>query len=249
MRTLFGGLVTIVLTLTLGTAVVIASLLGVPTRKDSFYERLAHWWVSAISWAAGAKIVVHGGSHFRSARHVFVANHVSWLDVTILASLLAHFRFVAKAEIARWPLFGAVFRSIGTVYIERTNRKAAFDSYRDAAERIRQGASVVVFPEGTRGKGYALRPFKKGPFVLAISAQAPVVPTVVHGTLEALPRGRMWVRAGRVHVHFLEPVSTAGMTYEDRDALAKTVHDRMAQLLQEEYGVRSPEWKPRGNGA
>jgi 1-acyl-sn-glycerol-3-phosphate acyltransferase len=155
---------------------------------------------------------------------------------------------VAKAEIARWPFFGTVFRSIGTVYLERGNRKAAFDSYRDAAESIKKGASVVVFPEGTRGRSYALRPFKKGPFVLAISAQAPVVPTVVHGTLEALPKGRLWVTAAKVHVHFLEPVPTEGMTYEDRDRLAKAVHDRMAGLLQEEYGVPSPEWKPRGNG-
>lgn len=248
MRTLLAGIVTIVLTLTLGIVVVVASLFGVPARADSIYERLAHWWVSAISRAAGARIVVHGGSHFRSAHHVFVANHVSWLDVTILASLLAHFRFVAKAEISRWPLFGAVFRSIGTVYIERGNRKAAFDSYQDAAERIRGGASVVVFPEGTRGTSYALRPFKKGPFVLAISAQAPVVPTVVHGTLEALPRGRVWVRGGQVDVHFLEPVPTAGLTYADRDSVAKVVHERMAELLEREYGVRSPEWKPRGSG-
>jgi 1-acyl-sn-glycerol-3-phosphate acyltransferase len=248
MRTLLACATVALCTLVLGTVVVIASLLGVPEREDSLYETCAHWWVSAAVRASGVDLVVHGDPHDRSTRHVFVANHMSWLDVPILASLLRHFRFVAKAEIERWPVFGAVFRAVGTVYIERSNRKAAFDSYREAATRIQRGGSVVVFPEGTRGESYALRPFKKGPFVLAISAQAPIVPTVVHGTMDALPKGGVWIRGGRVDVHFLEPVATAGMTYDDRDLIAKTVHDRMAALLWEAYGVQSPSWNPRVNG-
>jgi 1-acyl-sn-glycerol-3-phosphate acyltransferase len=248
MRTLLACGTVALCTLVLGTTVVIASLLGVPRSEDSLYEVCAHWWVSAAVWASGVKLVVHGDPHDRSARHVFVANHMSWLDVPILSSLLRHFRFVAKAEIARWPVFGAVFRAIGTVYIERANRKAAFDSYREAATRIERGGSVVVFPEGTRGESYALRPFKKGPFVLAISAQAPIVPTVVHGTMAVLPKGGVWIKGGRVDVHFLEPVTTAGTTYEDRDAIAKKVWDRMAQLLLDRYGVQSPGWDPRRNG-
>ena len=245
MRTLLALVTVLALTPVLGTAVVLFAFVGVPQREDSIYERFAHWWVSAIVWAAGVELVVHGDRHFRSARHVFVSNHLSWLDVPILASLLAHFRFVAKAEIARWPFFGSVFRAVGTVYIERKNQKAAFESYRAAAARIQRGASVVVFPEGTRGTSYALRPFKKGPFVLAISAQAPIVPTVVHGTMQALPKGGGWITGGRVHVHFLDPVLTEGLTYDNRDALAKTVHERMAALLAERYGVESPRWDPR----
>jgi 1-acyl-sn-glycerol-3-phosphate acyltransferase len=248
MRTLLACATVALCTLLFGTTVVIASLLGLPESEDSLYERCAHWWVSAAVWGSGVKLVVHGDPHDRSARHVFVANHMSWLDVPILASLLRHFRFVAKAEIEHWPVFGAVFRAIGTVYIQRGNRKAAFDSYREAATRMQRGGSVVVFPEGTRGESYALRPFKKGPFVLAISAQAPIVPTVVHGTMEALPRKGLWIRKARVDVHFLEPVTTAGMTYDDRDALAKVVRDRMVDLLREKYGVESPVWDPRRNG-
>ena len=97
-----------------------------------------------------------------------------------------------------------------------------------------------MYPEGTRGTGYALRPFKKGPFVLAIAAGVPVVPTIIHGTVRALPRGSWWLRAGIVDVHFLDPVDTEGLTYEDRDQLARVVYDRMADALRDLYGVDSP---------
>lgn len=241
MRTVFACAVVALLTMTLGMFVVLLAALGVPQRQDSLYEIAAHWWCVGVWWGAGVKLVVHGRERGLAARHVFVANHMSWLDVPVLSSLVRHFRFVAKAEIAHWPVFGAVFRAIGTVYIHRSNRKAAFDAYREAATRIQGGGSVVVFPEGTRGTSYPLRPFKKGPFVLAISAQAPIVPTVVHGTFEILPKKGVWMKGGRVDVHFLEPIPTAGLTYEDRDEIADRVRDRMVALLWEKYGILSAQ--------
>jgi 1-acyl-sn-glycerol-3-phosphate acyltransferase len=132
---------------------------------------------------------------------------------------------------------------VGTVPIERDNRRAAFQSYEEAGARIRAGRNVVVFPEGTRGAEYPLRPFKKGPFVLAVAAGVPVVPTLLHGTIEVLPRGSFWLRPGRVDVHLLEPVDAAGLTYEDRDALSAAVHGRMADALRREYGVDSPAFR------
>ena len=151
-------------------------------------------------------------------------------DILVLASVLKNLKFVAKNELARVPFFGRAAASVGTVYIERQNRKSSFDSYRQAAEKIREGACVVVFAEGSRGDTYSLRPFKKGPFVLAVHVHAPIVPVVLHGTREVHPKGTIRVNSGRVDVHFLEPIPTEGMTYEDRNALAKTVYDRMAAL-------------------
>ena len=131
-------------------------------------------------------------------------------------------------------------RAVGMVPIERQNRKAAFGAYDEAARRIRDGNSVVVFPEGTRGEEYPLRPFKKGPFVLAISAGAPVVPVLVHGTREVMSRHSLMVRPGRVDVHLLEPVEVQGYGYEDRDALANAVRSRIADALESLYGIDSP---------
>ena len=98
---------------------------------------------------------------------------------------------------------------------------------------------MVVYPEGTRGESYGLRPFKKGPFVLAIAAGAPVVPVVVHGTREVMPKGGFRVRGGTVHIHLLQPVPTTGYDYEHRHDLMRTVWERMAAVMREQYGVES----------
>ena len=104
---------------------------------------------------------------------------------------------------------------------------------------MQRGKNVVVFPEGTRGYEYALRPFKKGPFVLAIAAKAPVVPVLVYGAREVMRKGSFSVHSGTVHVHFLEAVETAGLDYDRRHELMRAVWDRITTCLREEYGVVS----------
>lgn len=246
MRAVLALLCSAIFTPLLGGLVIAASLLGIEDREGGVYDWAARTWTRILVWAAGVRIVLHGAEQLeRRQARVFAANHVSWYDVFVLASVLPRNKFVAKAELFRIPLFGPAARRAGTVPIERHNRKAAFNAYDEAAQQIRDGSSVIVFPEGTRGADYRLRSFKKGPFVLAISAQVPVVPMVVHGTIAVLPRGSWRARPARVDVHLLAPVETAGMTYEDRDRLARIVWTRMADALQEQYGVEStPESTP-----
>jgi 1-acyl-sn-glycerol-3-phosphate acyltransferase len=242
MRTLATMLTILVVTPFLGTMVIVASYLGVKRRPGSLLYKAPRWWADATLHAAGVRVVLHGAEQLADGKpRVFVCNHVSWFDVLALASSLPTYSFVAKSEIFRVPIFGRGALAVGTIPIERENRKSAFESYKVAAERIREGASVVVYPEGTRGKSYALRPFKKGPFVLAVAAGVPVVPTIVHGSIEVLPRNSLRLHAGReIHVHLLEPVSAAGLRYEDRDRLMRAVYQRMADGLRRLYGVESP---------
>jgi 1-acyl-sn-glycerol-3-phosphate acyltransferase len=240
MRTLLVVLALIVLTPLLGTLVIVAALLGVEDRDGGVFEWAPRLWSKVLLAMAGVRVVLHDAHRMdRSEPRIYVSNHVSWFDVLTLAAVLPRYKFVGKAELFRIPLFGAAARATGMIPIERENRKAAFHSYELAASRIRGGASVVVFPEGTRGRTYALRPFKKGPFVLAASAQAPIIPTVVHGTIHVLPRGSLRARAGTIDVRFLEPIETRGMTYHDRDRLSVECWDRMAEALRREYGVDS----------
>lgn len=245
MRTAAAVFALIVSTIFFGTLVIIASLIGVKDRDGSIYDWAPRWWARCIVWASRVKVVVHDVPGARIGRHVFVVNHVTLFDVLAVATVVPRVKFVAKAELANIPLFSRAMRSAGMVFIERANRKAAFESYRNVAGRISEGGSVVVFAEGTRGTSYALRPLKKGPFVLAIDAAAPVVPTVVYGTMQVLTRNPFRVYGGTVHVHFLEPVPTAGLDYDQRDTIAAKVHARMAEVLRSEYGVESPLWEPR----
>src|SRR6202171_4022836 len=189
-------------------------------------------------WAARIKVRVHGLENGNDAEpRIFASNHVSWFDVAGLPTARPRHKCVAKAELFKVPIFGRAMRAAGMVEIQRENRKAAFGAYEVAAERIRHGNSVVVFPEGTRGHDYRLRPFKKGPFVLAIAAGVPVVPIIVHGTIEILRKGSFRVHPGTIDIHLLEPVSTTSVDYGHREALMQTVRKRMADAMRELYGV------------
>ena len=240
MRTLLALATMLIVTPILATIVIVAGLLGVPNRPGGLYDRTPRLWARIALWVAGVRLVLHGEEQLGQFKpRVFVSNHVSWYDIFSLLAILPRYRFVAKAELFRIPLFGPAARRAGTIPIQRENRKAAFQSYEEAAREIRAGASVVVCPEGTRGDSYALRPFKKGPFVLAIAAGAPVVPLVIYGTREVQPKGSFAIRSGTVHVHFLGELQTAGLHYEDRDRLAGECWRRMAAAMEREHGVVS----------
>jgi 1-acyl-sn-glycerol-3-phosphate acyltransferase len=227
-----------VVTLVLGLTVIIAALLGVTDKPGGLFEKVPRWWSASVLWAAGIKVRVHGMDKLKSGEpHIFASNHVSWFDVPSLARMLPRYKFVAKAELFKVPIFGKGMRALGMIEIQRDNRKAAFGAYDVAAERIRAGNSVVVFPEGTRGHDYPLRPFKKGPFVLAIAAGVPVVPIIVHGTIEIMPKGSLRVHPGTIDIHLLEPVRTSGVDYDHREALMQTVRTRMADAMRDLYGV------------
>lgn len=240
MRTLLVFLTLVTVTPVLGIWIIVAAMLGVKDREGSIYDKAPRWWAACLIRAAGIKVRLHNEERMRTgAPRIFVSNHVSWFDVLTLAAVLPRYKFVGKAELFRIPIFGRAAHAAGMIAIERENRKSAFESYRVAAERIRAGASVVVFPEGTRGRSYALRQFKKGPFVLGVAAGVPIVPTIVHGTMEVLPRDSFRVRSRAVDVHFLEPIPADGLTYEDRNRLSRAAWDRMADAIHELYGVES----------
>jgi 1-acyl-sn-glycerol-3-phosphate acyltransferase len=232
----------VLMTLVLGVPIIVLSLLGVRIDPDSTLGNAPRIWARAALRAAGVRVVTHD-DHFigpASEPRVYVSNHVSWFEIFALATVLPHYRFVAKKELAAIPVFGRAVKEVAGIFIDRGNRKAAFQSYAEAAEQMKAGVSVAVFPEGTRGRSYELRPFKKGPFVLAIAAQAPVVPVVSWGTREIQGKGELAIHSGVCDLTFLEPIATTGMTYDDRDRLMSTVWHRMAAEL-ERRGVHSQE--------
>lgn len=243
MRTVIAALTASIMTLLLGPMVIIARVLRMPQGPTSIYAWCIRTWARSILWSAGAKVVVHGAERLNNPEGaVFVANHVSWFDIFGLASVVPWCSFVAKSELRKILLFGYAAEAAGIVFVDRENRKQAFASYEVAAKEVRRGRAIVVCPEGTRGTDYHLRPFKKGPFVLAIAAQTPVIPTVVHGTIEIMPKGTFWIRGGRtIDLHFLEPVLTAGCDYDDRTDVMTRTWTTMAEALRDIYGAQTSE--------
>lgn len=226
-------------TLWYGSIVLIAEFFGVRHGQGTIFDSAPRRWARTIARAAGMRVITHGREAVDTTRsHVYVVNHVSIMDIPAILHAVPDHGFVAKRELSRVPFFGAAARAVGVVYIDRENRKSAFAAYDEAAQKVREGRSVIVFPEGTRGPNYSLRPFKKGPFVLAIRAGVPIIPVIMHGTIEVTPNGTLDVTPGVVNIHLLAPVSTTGLTYDDRNALADRVQRRMIDAMATLYDVK-----------
>ena len=136
-----------------------------------------------------------------------------------------------KAELHKFPIMGTVLDVGGFVPIDRGDRDRALASIRRGAESIRAGNSFLTFPEGTRSRSGHLLPFKKGGFIMAIEAQAPIVPVAIQGGRDAMRKGSALVRPVRVTVRIGDPIPTAGLGLDDRDALIARVRDAIEGLL------------------
>jgi 1-acyl-sn-glycerol-3-phosphate acyltransferase len=181
----------------------------------------------------GIKVHVAGAEHIPIGRAaVYCANHQSNVDPPILFDRLhPRMHIVYKAEIDAIPLLARAFRHGGFVPIDRRNKEAAMRSLEAGARSIQSGNSFLIFPEGTRSHTDQLLPFKKGGFLMALKAQAPIVPVAIQGGRDAMRRGSRIIHPVHVSIRVGEPIETAGMDMSARDELIARVRARIAELL------------------
>jgi 1-acyl-sn-glycerol-3-phosphate acyltransferase len=220
------------LTIFIASWIILASWAGVRYEPHGLYDRLVRRWARWLVRLHGIPLTVTGRDRLDPDQsYVFAANHESFVDVWALVLAIPHScRFVAKKELTKVPFFGPAMEDAGHISIDRRNLQSAFGSYDQAAEAIRSGLSAAVFVEGTRSRDGVMLPFKKGPFVLAIRAGVPIVPVLIRGGLENLPKGSIAVRGLPMSVQFGEPIPTAGLAYEDRDALSARCRAAMQEM-------------------
>ncbi len=220
-------------TFILGGTVIVAGLFHV---RGNIYWWCSRVWAQWLMWATGCRVRVEGLENIALDRpQVFASNHVSHVDVIALAAQIPKpFRFVAKKELAKIPLFGQAWRSAGHISVDRGDRASAVASLDAAGRLIREdNSSVVIFPEGTRGDGGEMLPFKKGAFMLALRTGVEIVPAAVIGTRAVLPKGSGRLRAGPVVVRFGAPIDTTRFNEDTRDALIDEVRARIEALLRQ----------------
>jgi 1-acyl-sn-glycerol-3-phosphate acyltransferase len=213
----------------------IGLLIAIPFKAKNLLYRLGHGGVALALGLAGIRYTVIGREHIPVGRAVvFCANHQSNVDPPVLfRALHRRLHILYKAELRKLPVLGRVFEVGGFVAVQREHRDAAFASIERAAESIRQGNSFLIFPEGTRSKTDALLPFKKGGLVMALRAQAPIVPVAIMGGRAAMQKGSAFVRPVNVTVRIGPPIDTAGMSADDRDALIDKVRARIEALIRQ----------------
>jgi 1-acyl-sn-glycerol-3-phosphate acyltransferase len=211
----------------------IGLLIGVPLKSKGILYFLGHAGVGLALSLAGIRYRLHGREQIPGRAVVFCSNHESNVDPPVLFQALhRRLHILFKAELKKVPILGKVMVAGGFVPVEREKKEASMASIDRAADSIRAGNSFLIFPEGTRSPTSELLPFKKGGFIMAIKAQAPIVPVAVSGGRESMQKGSWLVRPVLVDVRIGKPIETTGHTLDDRDQLIEIVRARIEELRQ-----------------
>jgi len=212
-------------------------------RSGDTVLRLARVWSRAIMRAAGVKLTIRTVAPLDPRRpYVFMANHLSASDIfSLFIAIPFPVRMIAKKQLGRIPFFGWAMHAGRFIFIDRGNPIAARRSIEEAARRIKNGHSVLLFPEGTRSRDGCLGPFKKGGFHLAIASGADIVPCSLRGTREVMRRGSLLIYPGSITVDVAAPISTEGLTDDDRDALLERVRNQIREMSGQAERPPAPE--------
>ena len=215
---------------TMSPGVVIQSALR-PTAQT--FRAWLRPWARAIFACSGIRLRVIERAPLPDGPVVFVANHQNAVDIPATsAGVPRPFLYVARHELRAWPIVGWVLDKTACIFIRRDNPRKALESLRLAADRVRGGESVLLFPEGGRSHRHGLAPFMRGPFLLAIEAGVPVVPVALVGHTGVVDEKGKTAHPGEIHLVVGEPIATDGLSR--RDAL--DLSGRVREALEAEMG-------------
>jgi len=220
-----------------------AVIFSIIPNSENRIHRIANLWAKILLMITNTKVEVIGKENIPLNRpQIFMANHQSDFDILIaLGHLPGQFRWIAKKELFNIPIFGAAMKNAGYIEIDRNNRERAMQSLDEAALRIREGKSVITFPEGTRSRDGEIKPFKQGTFHLAIKSGVPIVPISIVGSGQIMPKRSLKVTPGRVKLIIDKPIEVKGYTIENRQELI----DKVRKVIMKNYDY----WRETGKAA
>lgn len=209
--------------------IIMSTLFG--DHKWGYYPAMV--WSRVICALALIRVHIVGEENYDpNESYIFVANHQSILDIFLIYGWLdSRFKWIMKKEIRHIPLVGTACDAAGHIFIDRSNAIKAKHSIEKAEERLRNGSSVVIFPEGSRTRNGEVGKFKRGAFSIAADLHLPVVPITIRGAFEALPTRSLYIKPGTIEMIIHKPIDTTNLTHDNLNDFIAQTRDIIANEL------------------
>jgi len=203
--------------------------------ENIIHRRIAVPWAKISLKACGVKVEVKGTEHVnRDLPCIYMSNHQSYFDIfTLLVGLPADFKFLMKKSLMKIPLLSTTMRRAGYLSVDRRDTKNAIISMDAAAEKIRNGASILVFPEGTRSKDGHIQNFKKGGFHTALKAGCDIIPIAILNSRDIVPKGSLRIKKGTIKMSIGRPIPVKDYSKGNINELIKRTREAIISQMTE----------------
>lgn len=227
----FYGILLFIITMLIVLIPVWLTTLFSEPRRAKLLHPIFKGWMSFFLPLVGCPVIRKGKEYFeKGENYVVVVNHNSLVDIPVSSPWIPGAnKTLAKTEMAKIPLFGVIYKA-GSILVDRKNEKSRRESFNAMNDMLRKGLHLCLYPEGTRNKtDQPLQKFYDGAFITAIRMQKPIIPGLIFNTKKIYPsQSKIWARPQKIHVHFLPPVETKGLTMSNLAELKEKVHKVMS---------------------
>lgn len=208
-------------------------------RNGNIVHYIGRFWSLLNIFLAGTRVRIRGREKIdKGSNYIVMSNHQSLFDVwALIGKLPLQIRWIVKKEIRKVPVFGYALEKMGHIYIDRHDRKNAYMSLEAAAQKIKKGTSIIIFPEGTRSKNGRLQRFRLGGATLAIRSGVHILPVTVNGGRFALPKGTLAIMPVKMDIVVGNAIDTSAFDENNKEKLTAAVKSAIEKNLDLKYGA------------
>jgi 1-acyl-sn-glycerol-3-phosphate acyltransferase len=230
-HTIFVWFCIVIATLVLGFFAFITYLFD---RKGRVVHHYARLWGKVALLANRVKVKIEGMEHLNGkGPYIFMSNHQGSYDIfALLGHLPYQFKWLVKKELFSIPFFGWTMAAAGYISIDREGTRETVEAMNEAAQKIQDGMSVVIFPEGSRSPDGSIQAFKKGGFTLAMKSKVPIVPIAISGSRDIMPKDKLTATSGQIRILLDHPIDIQHCSLKDRESLMKMVRETISKNFQ-----------------
>ncbi len=208
------------------------------SEREKIVHSIVNHWSNTLVKITGANVKIIGKENIPDGAVLFVANHQGNCDIpTLLAFIDRLIGFVAKEEIKKLPVIPTWMEAMHCVFINRKNKEKSLQTINMGVEILKEGHSLVIFPEGTRSKGGPIKQFKAGSFKLAIEASVPIVPIAIEGTYKIMEQNGGFMKPANVTITILKPIMPSEFIDVDTKDLANSVREKIVEVVENNHAV------------